>query len=336
MPEPQTTEDGRVSNWRFVVTRARHGFLRHRGIDSAAALSFFAALGILPAALSIVSLLAMTTSRSEAERGILAVVDEVAIGSLGATRETVEALSSIPSPAIALVVGIVLTIWTLSAYATACGRAINTVYDVHEGRQVVKFRGLMMLLSVMLTVVGIPVVMIVAITPRTADAIGSHLGIGEPWLTLWNIGKWPVLAALIALVVAMLYYFTPNVRHERLRLVSVGAGFATIAWALGTVAFAFYVANIALYDKIYGWVGGAVIVLVWLFISNLFLVIGAELDAELVRISQLRNGIVAEEVVQLPMRDTSRNLMLARQRASDIAAGRDIRERALGHSRSDH
>ncbi len=315
--------------WRFVLARAWHGFLRHRGIDSAAALSFFAALGILPGALSIVSMFAIVSSRKRAERDIMAIIDEISVGGTNALGTAVESLLGIPNPAIALLIGFVLTIWTFSAYATACGRAINTVYDVQEGRQFVKFRGLMMLLSLMLTVVGIPVIVIVALTPKAAAAIGEQLSIGEPWLTLWNVGKWPVLVALIAVVVTLLYYYTPNVRHQQLRAMSAGAAFATVAWALCTAGFAFYVANIALYDEIYGWVGGAVIILLWLFISNLVLVIGAELDAEIVRLAQLRDGVTAEEVIQLPMRDTTRNLMLARQRAGDITAGRAIRESAI-------
>ena len=107
-----------------------------------------------------------------------------------------------------------------------------------------------------------------------------------------------------------------------------GALFAIVAWALATTAFVFYVSTAQTYDRIYGWLGGALALMVWLYLTNLVLVLGAEVDAELVRLRQLRAGIRAEEIVQLPMRDTARNLMLARQRSQDEADGRSIREDA--------
>jgi membrane protein len=152
------------------------------------------------------------------------------------------------------------------------------------------------------------------------------VGIGEPWLTVFAVGRWPVLAVLVTLVVAVLYYATPNVRHERIRWVSHGALFAIVAWSLATGAFALYVATVAPYDRIYGWLGGGLALLLWLYLTNLVLVLGAEVDVEVMRLRQLSAGIAAEETVQIPLRDTARNLMLARQRASDEAEGRRMRE----------
>jgi len=118
------------------------------------------------------------------------------------------------------------------------------------------------------------------------------------------------------------------VHHDRLRWVSWGAAFAIVAWGLATLAFAIYVMTVGTYDRIYGWLGGGLAILIWLYITNLVLVIGAEVDGEVVRIRQLAAGIPAEETIQLAARDTTRTLMLARQRADDVAAGRAIREAA--------
>ena len=135
-----------------------------------------------------------------------------------------------------------------------------------------------------------------------------------------------MLAILAFVIIGVLYYATPNVRHSRLRWVSWGAAFAIVAWGLATLAFAIYVMTVGTYDRIYGWIGGGLAILVWLYITNLVLVIGAEVDGELVRVRQLTAGIAAEEIIQLPARDTTRTLMLARQLAQDVAAGRAIRE----------
>ena len=320
---------GRAS-WRYGVRRAWHGFVRHRGIDSAAALTFFATLALFPGALVVVSSFAIVRDRSRAVESILAVVAEFS------NRSTVDSLEaplrqflSIENPGIAFAVGLVLLLWTLSAYATAFGRAINSTYEILEGRQFWKFRGLMMLVTLVLMVAFGAILAILVTTPRVASAIGDNFGFAEPWVTVWNFGKWPVLLGLAILVAAVLYYYTPNVRHLRLRWVSWGAVFAIVTWSLATVGFGVYVATIGQYDRIYGWLGGGIVLLLWLYITNLVLVLGAEFDAEVVRLRQLTSGMASEETVQLPLRDTTRNLVLARQRADDVRDGKAIRDAAV-------
>ncbi|CAN5185996.1 hypothetical protein BH09ACT5_BH09ACT5_01680 [soil metagenome] len=193
---------------------------------------------------------------------------------------------------------------------------------MQEGRQIWKFRGLMLVLAVFLLAVFAGIAVLLLTTERVTRAVG----IVEPWVAVWAIGRWPAAALLFTLLIAVLYYVTPNVRHHRMRWVSFGALFAIVAWGLATAAFALYVSTVGTYDRIYGWLGGGLALLLWLYLTNLVLVLGAEVDAELVRVRQLRAGIRAEEVIQLPLRDTARNLMLARQRAKDEADGRAIRE----------
>lgn len=313
--------------WQLVVRRSWHGFLRHRGIDSAAALTFFSALALLPAALTVVSAVALADTRAGAVRDLLATVDSVARGStVAALTDPLQQLTRLPHPGWGLAIGLVLTLWTASGYATAFGRAVNTVYEVQEGRQFWKFRGHMLLVTLVTTVAFASIVVILLATPDVATAISASLGIGEPWLTLWNVGKWLLLLALAVLIVAILYFFTPNILRPRMRWVSWGAAFAIVLWAIATSGFALYVATVGQYDKIYGWLGGGIVLLLWLYLSNLVLVIGAEADAEIVRVRQLQAGIESEDVIRLPLRDSTRNLLLARQRAQDVADGRALRE----------
>jgi membrane protein len=315
--------------WRYAVRRALHGFVLHRGIDSAAALTFFSTLALFPGALVFVSVFAIANDRDRAVTSILAIVDEFADDATVATVEApLREFLSIDNPGIALAIGLALLLWTLSAYATAFGRALNATYEVLEGRQIWKFRGLMMLVTLVLMVAFGAILVILISTPRAAAAFGEAVGFAEPWVSVWNIGKWPVLAALAVLVAGVLYFYTPNVRHLRLRWVSWGALFAIVTWSLATAGFALYVATISIYDRVYGWLGGAIVLLLWLYITNLVLVLGAEFDAEVVRLRQLSAGLPAEETIQLPLRDTSRNLMLARQRADDVRDGKAIRDAA--------
>ena len=312
-------------DWRYAARRAWHGFVRHRGIDSAAALTFFSSLALFPMALTVVSAYAIGNGRKDAAANLLGIVGEVVQPeTVDTLREPLTQLFTVTNPGIALAIGLVLSLWSLSSYATGFGRAVNTVYEVQEGRQIWKFRGLMLVLAVFLLALFAAIAVLLLTTERVAKAVG----VTEPWLGVWVVGRWPAVVILFTVLIAVLYYATPNVRHDRLRWVSFGALFAIVVWGLATAAFTVYVSTVGTYDRIYGWLGGGLALLLWLYITNLVLVLGAEVDAELVRLRQLRAGIRAEEVIQLPMRDTTRNLMLARQRARDESEGRAIREQS--------
>ena len=125
-------------------------------------------------------------------------------------------------------------------------------------------------------------------------------------MTVWNIAKWPVMLVVVVLVVALLYWATPNLKQPKFRWLSLGAVFAILVWILASAAFGFYVANFSSYNKTYGSLAGVVVFLLWLWITNLALLFGAELDAELERARELEAGIAAEEQIQLPLRDTSK------------------------------
>lgn len=312
-----------------LVLRVRHGFVRHRGLDAGSALAFSASLTIFPALLAVVSALALLNGSGRATELLLSVVDEFATDDTVETfREPLEQLLTLPNAAVALGVGLVLALWTISGYATAAGRAINRVYGVLEGRPAVVLRLRMLLFAAALLPVLAAITALLLSTPRVVGTIGSTIGIGEPWLTLWAIGRWPVIVVLFGAVVASIYAVTPNVRHAKLRWVTLGATFTVVVWLSATALFALYVSTVAQYDRVYGWLGGGLVLLLWLWISNLVLVLGAEVDAELVRARQLGAGIPAEESIPLPARDTRRTLVLARQRADDLARSRALREQA--------
>lgn len=316
------------SDWVYVVRRAWRGFVRDRGFDSAAALTFFSALSLFPSALVVVSALAVVDSPA-AVPNILAVVQELAQDdTVRALEAPLEQLLTVPYPWLGLVIGIMLTVWTLSAYAAAFGRSMNSAYQVEEGRRFLRMRLLMLALAAVLALLLAAVTVILMLTPRVTEAIGRVMGVGEPWLMAWNVGKWPVLAALVAFTVALLYHFTPTVRHVRKRWLGVGALAALAVGGLATVGFVLYVTTVSNYGRLYGWLGGALVLLAWLYIVNFSLMLGGEIDAEFVRLKQLRRGIPAERTVRMPMRETKRARKVARNQADDERQAREIRERA--------
>jgi membrane protein len=164
------------------------------------------------------------------------------------------------------------------------------------------------------------------ISGPVAEAVGGVLGVGGVFLTVWNIAKWPVIILLVIVVIAILYYATPNVRQPKIRWMSIGSLIALIAFVLASLGFAFYVANFASYNKTYGAIGGVIVMLLWLWILNMSLLFGAEFDAEMERGRQLQAGIEAEETIQLPPRDTKKSDKLQEQEEEDIRHGRELRE----------
>jgi membrane protein len=313
----------------LAVARAYHGFLRHRGLDSAAALAFFAALSVFPISLSVVSTVAILDSRTRAPGDILRVLSGVAPhATVVALEGPLDQLLSIPNPGYALATGLILGLWTLSGYVTAVGRALNTAYGIDEGRRWLQLRATMLVVAAVLLVVGGAAVLLILGTPGTAASIARSHGLSTGVALAWDIAKWPVLAGLGIFAVAILYFYSPNVQHLRIRWVTAGALLAIIVWVLATTGFAIYVLNLSHYNRVYGWLGGAVVLLLWLYLSNLVVVAGAEMDAELVRVRQLRSGIHSEKEIQLPLRSTERIETLDRWQTEDQRKGLLLRRRS--------
>lgn len=332
MTEPQAerrTAKLPRGSWRLAVRRAWHGFVRHRGIDAAAALTFFLTLASFPAALAVASGLSLMGDRERAADDLLAFLGALLPDEIAASlADGVAELLRIENPAIALTAAIVLLLWTASGYATAFGRAVNAVYEVQEGRPFWMFRGRMLLVAALLVLLATGVVLALLATPTVASDVLGRRGLAPVVTTVWVIVRIPLVVALSVGFVAVLYTLTPNVRHARVVWVSVGSLFALAAWGLGTAGYALYVTLVGAYGALYGAIGTLLVALLWGYLSNLALVAGAELDAEFVRLRQLARGIDASETMQLPVRDVTRVHWLARQRDADIADARRVLDAA--------
>jgi membrane protein len=335
MPDVDS-RDLQRAGFRAVVRRTTHQVIRHRVVDAAASLTFFATLTIFPTALAVVSAVSILDRSGDTITDIVQLIGVIIRPETAQHLETpLRQLTQLDNPWLAFAAGLVLTLWSLSGYATAFGRAMNTAYEVEEGRRIWKFRSMMLLVTMLIMVGGAIAIGILLGTPSVAAAVVEQMGWPGWFELVWDWGKWPVLVVTLVVMVAVLYYATPNVKTPQLRWVSAGAAFAIIAWAVATFGFVVYVETIGSTNRAYGWLGGAILLLVYLYLSNFVLVVGGELDSEVIRMRQLLAGIDADRVIRLPLRDVRRNFALARWQDADVAAAHEVRRLAAEHAEAE-
>jgi membrane protein len=303
--KPESPSDLTKPSTFYVLRKTAREFQHDQCTDLAAALTYYAVLSLFPAVLVVVSLLGVFGQGRRTTDAVLDIVSDLAPPSTVDTlRPTVQQLVESPSAGFALVLGILTALWSASGYVGAFGRAMNRIYEVPEGRPVWKLRPLQLVLTLAGLIMVAAVAFMLAVSGPVAEAIGNAIGLGEVAMTLWNVLRWPIILVMVIVAVAVLYYATPNVQQPKFRWISVGAALAIVVWILASVGFGIYVANFGSYNKTYGALAGVIVFLLWLWITNLALLFGAELDAELERGRQLQAGIAAERELQLPPRDT--------------------------------
>ncbi|MFI5531815.1 YihY/virulence factor BrkB family protein [Kitasatospora sp. NPDC051853] len=291
-------------SWRSVLRRTGKEFLEDELPDRAAALTYYGVLAVFPALLLLVSLLGLVGPSVTDQ-----LLDNVRSLAPGAAQDVLRTAvtqlqDSRGSSGALAVVGLLGALWSASGYIGAFIRASNAVYDIREGRPVWKLTPIRLGLTVLLVVLLAASALIVVFTGPLARRAGDLLGLGDTALTVWTVAKWPVLVLLVVLMIALLYWAAPNVRGRGFRWVSPGSLLAVLLWLLLSAGFAAYVANFASYNKTYGTVAGVIVFLVWLWLSNLAILLGLEFDAELVRQRGIEGGMAPAREPYLEPRDT--------------------------------
>ena len=273
--------------------------------DWAAALTYYSVLAIFPGLIVFVAIVSLVGQHPQTTNALLDIVRDIGPASAVDTfRGPIESVVKSNSGAGALLgVGLLFAIWSASGYIGAFMRAMNVIYEVEEGRPFWKRRPLQIVITIAMVLLLALVAVSIVVTGPLAKAIGDEVGLGDTAVTIWNIAKWPVIVVVVMGMFTVLYYFAPNVRQPRLRWVTPGGVLAVVLWLLASAGFALYVANFGSYDKTYGSLGGVIVFLIWLWLSNLALLFGAEFDAELERSRELAAGLPAEESLQLPERE---------------------------------
>ena len=287
-----------------VLGRTAREFKEDNVTDWAAALTYYGVLAIFPAILALVSIVGLL-----GQSATQALVDNLGQVAPGPAKEifttAIENLQKSQGAAgVLFVVGLAAALWSASGYVAAFMRASNAIYDVEEGRPFWKKGpvrlGVTLVMLVLLAISALAVVL----TGGLADQVGRLLGLGTTVVTVWEVAKWPVLVVVISLMFSILYWASPNVRQPGFRWLTPGGLLAVLVWLLASAAFAFYVANFGSYNKTYGALGGVIVFLVWLWISNIAVLLGAELNAEIERGRQIEAGHPADQEPFLEPRDT--------------------------------
>lgn len=311
----------------FVLRKTAREFGGDQCTDLAAALTYYAVLSIFPALVVFVSLLGVFGEGKRTTDTLLQLIGDLGPSSTVDTlRAPIQQLVESPSAGLTLLIGIVGAVWSASGYVGAFGRAMNRIYEIEEGRPVWKLRPLQLLITLGGLVLAAAAAFLLAVSGPVASAVGSAIGVGDVALTVWSIARWPIIVVLMTLAVATLYFATPNVKQPKFRWISIGAGVAILTWIVASVLFGLYVTNFSSYNKTYGALAGVIVFLLWLWITNLALLFGAELDAELERGRQLQAGIAAEEDLQLPPRDTRVVDKNQAKDDEDVRRGRKLRQ----------
>ena len=273
--------------------------------DWAASLTYYFVLAMFPALIALVSIVGLVGDPKTVTDALNDVVSSIGPASAVDTfKGPIEDVTKSSGKAgIFAIVGIAAALWTASGYVGAFMRASNVIYEVEEGRSFVKLRPLQMLVTLVLILMLALVLVALVLTGPVAEQVGSGLGIGDTAVTVWDIAKWPVLLVVVLLMVALLYYSSPNVKLRGFKWVTPGSVLAIVVWLVASAGFAFYVANFGSYSKKYGALGGVIVFLVWLWLTNVAILLGAELNAEHERSRELDEGVPgAERELQLEHR----------------------------------
>jgi membrane protein len=300
---PESPTELRGTGWWAALKRTLKEFQEDNISDWAAALTYYGVLSVFPGLLVAVAVLGLLgeTTTAEVERTATGIVP----GAVGEILRNAfqQAGQNAGTAGFAAILGLAIAFWSASGYIAAFMRASNAIYDVPEGRPIWKTLPIRLGVTAVVGLMLLVSALIVVFTGDLAEQTGQALGLGSAVVTVWNIAKWPVLLVLVSLMFAILYWASPNARHGGFRWVSPGGVFAVVVWLIASGAFAFYVANFGNYNKTYGALAGVIIFLLWLWISNIAILMGAELDAELERGRVMAAGHPEDKEPFLQVRD---------------------------------
>jgi membrane protein len=292
-----------TQGWAAAAKRSVREFKEDNLQDWAAALTYYGILSIFPGLLVLVSLLGLL-GRS-ATQPVITGLTKAAPGSVRhiVLDAMVHLQHSHAAAGFLAAVGIVVGLWSASSYVAGFMRASNVIYDVPEGRPLWKTAPIRLGVTLAILVLLVASALIVVVTGGLAARVGHALGIGPAAVTAWNIAKWPVLLIIVSIMFAILYWASPNARHG-FRLISPGSVLAVMLWLIASGLFAVYVAHFGSYNKVYGSLAAVIIFLIWMWLSNTAVLIGAEFNAELERGRAIASGLPPGQEPFTELRDT--------------------------------
>ena len=307
------------SGWANVARRAAKQYKHDDVPDRAAALTYFGVLAIFPGILVLISIVGMLGPATTQK--FLDNLRQVTPGGVNTFLRTVieQVQGRAGAATVAAVVGIVIALWSASGYVAAFMRASNAIYNVDEGRPAWQTVPVRIAVTLALTIMLVVAVVIVVVTGPVADRIGHVLGIGNAAVLAWGIAKWPLLLIIVSLMFSLLFWACPNVKQPRFRWITPGGVLAVVIWLAASGLFAVYVSFSGSYNKTYGSLATVIIFLVWLWISNIAILLGVEFDAERERERVVAAGLPADLEPFVEVRDARKLAEPERRRVADAA-----------------
>jgi membrane protein len=268
-----------------ALKRAVAAFREDELSDRAAALTYYGLLSLFPALIALVSIIGLVGDPQSTTRNVVEVIEEIGPDSAANTfTGPVESIASHRGTAgVAFVLGLAVAIWSASGYIGAFGRASHLIYGRKDERPFWKQRPQQLAITLAMLVLGALLTLGLVLSGPVLSAIADSVGVGSTAVTLWDILKLPVLAAIFIAMVGLLYSTSLEPTFRGVRWFTPGSLAAVLAWAIASAAFAFYLANFGSYDATYGTLGGLVALLVWLWITNLAILFGHVLNAQIGR-----------------------------------------------------
>jgi membrane protein len=303
-PVPKTLTGMPRAGWIAILKRSIREFKHDDITDRAAALTYFGVLALFPAMLVLVSILGLLGKSTTKQ--VLNNISQIAPGGVQTFLQGVvtQVQGKAGAAGVAGIIGIVVALWSASSYVSAFMRASNTIYDVDEGRPIWKTVPIRLATTIALVIMLVIAVAIVVLTGPIANQVGSAFGIGHAAVLIWDIAKWPVLVVIVSVMLSLLYKASPNVRQPAFRWISAGGVVAVVIWMITSGLFAVYVSFSGSYNKTYGSLATVIIFLVWLWISNIAILLGAEFNAEAQRERAIRDGLPEDLEPFAELRDT--------------------------------
>jgi membrane protein len=301
MPDMSHSGTGLLATLKRTATE----FMKDNLSDWAGALTYYGLLALFPALIAMVSLIGLVGDPKSTTTTLTDIITEIGPQSAAETFSgPIESVASNRSAAgFALIAGLAVALWSASVYVGAFIRASNVIYETPEGRPFWKLRPLQIGVTLAMILLMAFLALALVMTGPVVEAVAEPIGLSSTAVSVWNIAKWPAMVAIFLLMVSVLYYASPNAKLRGFRWVTPGSLVAIVVWAVASAAFAVYVANFGSYDKTYGTLGGLVALLVWFWISNLAILFGHQLNAEIERSLEISEGHPrAEREIQLEPR----------------------------------
>jgi membrane protein len=274
--------------------------------DWAATLTYYGLLALFPALIVLVSIVGLVGDPESTTNTLTDIVTKVGPESAATTfaGPISQVTESRSTAGFALIVSTLVALWSASGYLGAFIRASNVIYETREGRPFWKLRPLQLLLTLVVVLLLVVMALGVVLTGPIVSDVAEPIGVSDTAVSIWNYAKWLLIAVLFVLMVGLIYYASPNVRQRGFKWISPGAVVALVVWLLASAGFGLYVSQFGSYNKVYGSLAGVVIILIWMWLTNLAILFGHELNAERERDVQLEEGVPgAEREIQLEPRD---------------------------------